>query len=101
MKIDLDFNVLITDFSAFKLSAVEAEFLYALHAASPRVVSNDYLIQRVWGNQEPYDANNTLKTYSSRFNSLMRRAGIDGIYIKRVYGRGYALLPRSKDVRAA
>lgn len=92
-RVDLDFNVLLAEDKVVELENREAEMLHVLLKASPRLVTYDTLIMKVWGLNEPYDANNTIKTYRCKLMRKLQQNKICSFTIKRIWARGYALVP--------
>ena len=77
------------------LTPTEFRLLYALALESPRVVTRDELLQRVWGRRETH-RDRTVDVFVRKMREKIDRRAPRHTFIQTRYGVGYKLEPVSK-----
>ena len=95
--VDLDSNFIMHNGMATFLTGNLAELLFALHRRMPAMVTNQALLNALYGaGEEP--GGNIIAVYVSKAN---QRIASLGLVIENVWGKGYALRELKKDEAAA
>lgn len=82
----LEHNMIICEGRAIKVTPKQAELLYALQKAYPRVVTTGSLIQQVWANQIENDG--SIRTMIYQTNLKIKPLGYS---VRATHSRGYRL----------
>ena len=78
-----------------ELTPTEFRLLYALALESPRVVTRDELLQRVWGRRETH-RDRTVDVFVRKMREKIDRRAPRHTFIQTRYGVGYKLEPVAK-----
>lgn len=87
--VNLDDYTLSSDQVSVSLTPIQWEIFEILCANSPRIVTRDEMIEKIWSTREQWKT----RTVDVHVSSLRKRvAAIRGVRIDSVYGRGYKLV---------
>lgn len=93
MTVNFPRQQLVVDGTAISLTPIETKLLYVLMANTARIVTPEFLLQRVWPNEEIYE--DVLRVHVFRLRRKLQTGKTKHQYIITERGEGYRFLPDS------